>query len=1191
MCKDLKNNGLLMIFVSFVIVVSLIVGNSFASVEKENSTFWKDRPVKINIQVSLVDEKDKGYFEKLIGEVEKRKSFVTVFVTGEFASKYPAFVRTIEARGHQIAVYGWQKDEDLTILNAEEQYKLIQKSIIAVKKAVSKPKEIVDFKPQGNKFNDDTIKILQDLGISSINGIFSSNESFCKCWYAKKLGQITFPYPITDKFWAVPVSEINKNKRAILDDSFIKSPQDFYTHLIDKYDQLAENGDPLIVALHPSITGSREKNLTVFSQFLTYVERNNGKIKLLSAMKHHTQYTTNLNINSSTNTATVGQKITISGNYTSNLYCPHYRFRVYGKYKDSKEDWKFLKSDCQFVMNGVHPLSWEVEIPMIPEITPIPEKYFYQIRVVGRASFGGCGESENWPTYDSWEVKTDSEVTVNDAKLKLVFVPLNWTDSQAAFDTAVDTQINNFLNEVPIGQCRDQVLITKLDVTTQNFSTFTCSSTDCRVSSIKPFLTGLNLSPENYHVIIGIVQNSPCNPTAGCSNGSDTIWVTPGGDNIVTAHEIGHLSLAGGLEDEYCSNQAGSTDCRCNDGGEVDEDCTPGSPTEDVNPLTAALPSDCPPDGSDDTLFKSPCCNYLFHNCATTVYPGICCRGNKWSAEHDGRCIMSYANAHDPRGFCTQCRPILNAAPSLQCDTPTTQALLLGAPLDKNSFQQIIDINLIVYPDDTVVKQNIDIKDGMPTRTNNRSGNYRLTIVNASDEIQWCQYFNVFYDYAGPIYDEVDYSGINYQSYYMSYRIPYNSNMYAAKLYHGAKLIFSEMLPVSIIMGAVTDSSKNPVANALIQLTGAAQDSTKTNSEGVYKLVGLKPGSYTISVRPDPYDNLMMAFATIVATSGNTIKQDFSLSPAGSIAGMVVDEGGNPVPNVQIYLSGYETPRYSTNENGKYIIPYLGGGSQTVNIYKQGNEPWYIMVNGNYIKQGIDVPVNVILGQTVSVDFYKQPLCGTVNILFPTSNVALEDGVTLIASASNISGSGNLYFYVREPGGASGTPIGQENLTGVFNETLQQWEYNLDTTKLPDGYYVILAKVVDSYGNECWSEPIPISIRNWAVITMLPSTPNSKAGRTMPVKFSLRIAASVDAAQPFVYNEDLEIRIYDAKSPGTILQRSVFGTGSQNYRIDLAGQLYITNFQTSKTPATYVVEIWRPTKNFLVGSFNFSTTK
>jgi len=39
------------------------------------------------------------------------------------------------------------------------------------------------------------------------------------------------------------------------------------------------------------------------------------------------------------------------------------------------------------------------------------------------------------------------------------------------------------------------------------------------------------------------------------------------------------------------------------------------------------------------------------------------------------------------------------------------------------------------------------------------------------------------------------------------------------------------------------------------------------------------------------------------------------------------------------------------------------------------------------------------------------------------------------------------------------------------------------------------------------------------------TTQATKAERTMPVKFSLRIVASVNPAMPFVYNEDLEIRI------------------------------------------------------------------
>lgn len=214
-----------------------------------------------------------------------------------------------------------------------------------------------------------------------------------------------------------------------------------------------------------------------------------------------------------------------------------------------------------------------------------------------------------------------------------------------------------------------------------------------------------------------------------------------------------------------------------------------------------------------------------------------------------------------------------------------------------------------------------------------------------------------------------------------------------------------------------------------------------------------------------------------------------------------------------------------------------------------------------------------------------------VTIITPQANVAVQDGVVFQAKAFDFSGIYTVSFSVREPDGGEGIPIGYEALEATLNTVTDYWEYPFDTTRLQDGYYVIFATASDTAGNEGMSSLVPFSIRNWAVITQLPSTPNNKSGRTMPVKFSLRIAASVDPAMPFVCNEDLEIRIYDAKSPGTILQRSVYGTGSKDYRIDATLQLYQTNFQTGKTPATYVVEIWRPTKNFMVGSFTFKTVK
>ena len=214
-----------------------------------------------------------------------------------------------------------------------------------------------------------------------------------------------------------------------------------------------------------------------------------------------------------------------------------------------------------------------------------------------------------------------------------------------------------------------------------------------------------------------------------------------------------------------------------------------------------------------------------------------------------------------------------------------------------------------------------------------------------------------------------------------------------------------------------------------------------------------------------------------------------------------------------------------------------------------------------------------------------------VEIIGPQPNAAVQDTVTFLAEASDISEVTDVYFYVREPDGASGTPIGYEELPATLTTTPTQWEYAFDTTALLDGHYVILAKAIDSYGNEGWSEVVPFSIRNWALLELLPASESYNAGRTIPVKFSLRVAESVDPETPFVYNEDLEIRIYDVTDPDTILQTSLHGDTSRDYRIDGVDELYITNFKTSKQPAVYEVEIWRLSTDFLIDSFNFETVK
>jgi hypothetical protein len=176
--------------------------------------------------------------------------------------------------------------------------------------------------------------------------------------------------------------------------------------------------------------------------------------------------------------------------------------------------------------------------------------------------------------------------------------------------------------------------------------------------------------------------------------------------------------------------------------------------------------------------------------------------------------------------------------------------------------------------------------------------------------------------------------------------------------------------------------------------------------------------------------------------------------------------------------------------------------------------------------------------------------------------------------------------------GEGGDPAGYEGIFAAVPNASGQWEYTFQTTQVDDGYYAIMANAVDLHGNEGWSTIVPFSIRNWSVLELLPSSERNKAGRTIPVKFSLRIFESVDPEMPFVYNEELEIRIYyaDDEDRENILQESTIGDSSKDYKIDIDGEKYITNFKTDKKPASYIVEIWRPSNSLLVSRIIYSHT-
>ncbi len=207
----------------------------------------------------------------------------------------------------------------------------------------------------------------------------------------------------------------------------------------------------------------------------------------------------------------------------------------------------------------------------------------------------------------------------------------------------------------------------------------------------------------------------------------------------------------------------------------------------------------------------------------------------------------------------------------------------------------------------------------------------------------------------------------------------------------------------------------------------------------------------------------------------------------------------------------------------------------------------------------------------------------------PSAGNALQDHITFQAMVTDPSGVEWVKYSIRTPGGPHGTVIDQDYESLPATPTNDdRWQLLFDTTLLPDGYYVLFVNASNTLGHDNHST-VNFSIRNWAVLEKLPNTPNSKAGRTIPVKFSLRVTAAVDPMQPFVRNEELTIIIYEKQHPEQLLQISTYGSQSTDYRINSTEEQYVTNFKTLKTPKTYVVEIWRIP--LLIGSFEFQTTK
>lgn len=381
-----------------------------------------------------------------------------------------------------------------------------------------------------------------------------------------------------------------------------------------------------------------------------------------------------------------------------------------------------------------------------------------------------------------------------------------------------------------------------------------------------------------------------------------------------------------------------------------------------------------------------------------------------------------------------------------------------------------------------------------------------------------------------------------------------------------------------------TSWSGSDVIMTLTAPSGRVIDRNTAASDVVHNL-GFNWETYTVA-NPQAGDWLVSLYGADVPPEGEEVLFALLFSAAPPLNQPPVADAGPDQVVEQTSLAGAEVTLNgsgSSDPDGDpltYTWTWAGGsasGATLAVVLPMGTTEVILEVSDGVLPDTDEVSITV-----------QDTTPPSVAMISPPSGYALQDGVTFVASSTDGgSGVNSVTFSIREDNGGGGIPVGFEGIPATYNSGTGYWTLSLDTLQLPDGYYVVLVEATDNAGN-IGSITVPYSIRNWAVLELLPATPNNNAGRSMPVKFSLRVAAAVDPAQPFVYNDDLTIKILGG---GNVLQTSVFGLGSRNYRIDTAGEKYITNFQTSKVPMMYTVQIWRTGKNFLVGSFTFRTVK
>ncbi|HWQ95928.1 MAG TPA: carboxypeptidase regulatory-like domain-containing protein [Candidatus Methylomirabilis sp.] len=898
------------------------------------------KPAIVNLQVDLEKEGDETTVYNILNEIEKRDWRVTVYVTEKFALNHSDVIRDIHYRGHQIAIHE-QNDENISNSDYNSQLYLIDRTIKIVSEIIGEDKKISHFKPYTYIGYDieNNLKILQNLGILSITGLFRGNEKSYT------------DYGVV----AIPISSLkNDAEEIILDDNLIfnntnTTSRQYLDYLKRTYDDAYLLKQPMVTVVHSSIAGKDEDKLISLIQFLDYIKESTGKVvtsdsiipaanQSISSVSKAAKSNPVVSEAMSQSGGIITGKVTAAnGTPVANTYVSVSGQIYRSTYTDANGNYNLEGlSAGDYIISFSPPYGSDLMSNSTVRHLALDETVTADIIlktggiVTGRVTaangtpVANAYVSASGPTYTS--ANTDSN---GDYRLRGLSAGDYIISISPPYGS--DLMINSTIRHVALDETVTADIILKTGgiitgrVTTANGTPVA----NTYIYASGPTYTSANTdSNGNYRL-------------GGLSAGDYIISVSPPyGSDLISNSTIRHVALdetvtadiilkTGGIITGRVTTVNGTPVANAyvyTSGPTYTSDYTDANGNYRLRGLSAGdyISRANPPYGSDlisnstivhVTLDETVTANILLQ--AGGEITGIITTVNGTPVADVFVSVSgpTFRSTYSDRNGRYRLGGLSAGNYTVYAES-RYENLAINYTTVKVAFDEIVT-NDIILQVGGVITGNVTSPDGTPAAyayVSVHGPSYRSTYTDAKGNYRL--------------------RGLSSGDYIISVSPPYESNLISSSTFVsvtlGETVTADIVLKVGgVISGNVTAANGTPVVNAYVYASGPSYRSTYTDANGSYSLGGLSSGDYVIRFSP-PYGSDLMSNSTFVHfAQDETVTANIILQVGGVITGKVTTLDGTPLYTSISAFGPVQSEAY-TDANGRYRLGGLPAGNYTV---------------------------------------------------------------------------------------------------------------------------------------------------------------------------------------------------------------------------------------------------------------------